>query len=84
MGCITGHGYVDHVGACEYRSWEGGREAKDWAALFEDPFVHDLELLGCWRYELTGVCEARDWCVLEDIYLSKANYDGGEFHVGGL
>ena len=24
---ITGHGYVDHVGACKDRSWEGGREA---------------------------------------------------------
>ena len=27
MDCITGHRYVDHVGACEYRSWEDGCEA---------------------------------------------------------
>ena len=44
---ITGDGYVGHVGACKYRSWEGGREAQDLAALFEDLFAQNLELLGC-------------------------------------
>ena len=42
MDCITGHGYVYHVGACENRGWNGWCEAEDLAASFEDPFVQDL------------------------------------------
>jgi len=59
MDCITGHGYVYHVRACEDRSWKCWCEAEDLAALLKDPFVQYLQLLGCGRYELAGVREAR-------------------------
>ena len=59
MDCITGHGYVYHVRACEDRGCKCWCEAGDVAASLEDPFVQYLQLLGCGRYELAGVREAR-------------------------
>ena len=59
MDCVTGHGYVYHVRACEDRGWKCWCEAEDLAAPLEDSFVQYLWLLGCRRYELAGVREAR-------------------------
>ena len=45
--CITGHGYVDHMGAGQDSCWEGGCESEDLAAPFKDAFVQNLKLCGC-------------------------------------
>ena len=60
MDCITGHGYIDHVGACEDGSGECGSEAEDLAAPFENTLVKDFKLFRCGRYELAGVGESGD------------------------
>ena len=52
VDCITGHGYIDHVGACG----ECGCEAEDLAAPFEDTLVKDFKLFN----ELAGVGESGD------------------------
>ena len=44
VDCVTGHGYVDHVGACEDCSGECGCEAEDLAAPFEDTLFKDFKL----------------------------------------
>jgi len=42
MDCVTGHGYVYHVRACEDRGWKCWCEAEDLAAPLEDSFVQYL------------------------------------------
>ena len=42
MDCITGHGYVYHVRACEDRGRKCWCEAEDLAAPLEDSFVQYL------------------------------------------
>ena len=60
VDCVTGHGYVDHMGASEDCGWECGCEAEDLAAPFEDTLVQDLQLLGRGRDELAGIGESGD------------------------
>ena len=60
VDCITGHGYIDHVGAGEDGSGECGCEAEDLAASFEDTLVKDFKLFRCGRDELAGVGESGD------------------------
>ena len=60
VDCVTGHGYVDHMGASENGGWECGCEAEDLAAPFEDAFVQSLQLFGCGRDELAGIGESWD------------------------
>ena len=60
MDCVTGHGYVDHMGACEDGGGECGCEAEDLAAPFKDTLVKDFELFRCGRDELAGVGESGD------------------------
>ena len=60
VDCVTGHGYIDHVGACEDGSRECGCEVENLAALFEDTLVKDFKLFRCGRYELADICESGD------------------------
>ena len=60
VDCVTGHGYVDHMGACEDGGGECGCEAEDLAAPFKDTLVKDFELFRCGRDELAGVGESGD------------------------
>jgi hypothetical protein len=43
------------MGAQDNSGWEGRDEAEDLPVPFQDLFVQYLQLLGSWRYELTGI-----------------------------
>ena len=60
VDCVTGHGYVDHMGAGQDSCWEGGCESKDLTAPFKDAFVQNLKLFGRGRDELASIGEPRD------------------------
>ena len=60
VDCVTGRGYIDHMGACEDGSREGGCEAENLAAPFKDTLVKDFELFKCGRDELASVGESGD------------------------
>ena len=60
VDCVTGYGYVDHVGAGQDRCREGGREPEDLVAPLEDAFVQSLKLFRCGRDELACVGEPGD------------------------
>ena len=60
MDCVTRHGYVDQMGACEDGGGDCGCEAEELAASFEDTFVKDFKLFRCGRYELAGIGECGD------------------------
>ena len=60
VDCVTGHGYVDHMGAHEDGGGECGCETENLAAPFGDTLVKDFKLLRCGRDELAGVGESGD------------------------
>ena len=60
VDCVTGHGYIDHMGACKDGGEECGCEAENLAAPFKDTLVKDFELFRCGRDELAGVGESGD------------------------
>ena len=60
VDCVTGHGYVDHMGACKDGGWECGCEVEDLAAPFEDAFAQDLQLFGPGWDNMDGVGESGD------------------------
>ena len=60
VDCVTGHGYIDHMGACEDGGGECGCEAENLAAPFKDTLVKDFELFRCGRDEFAGIGESGD------------------------
>ena len=60
VDCVTGHGYIDHVGACEVGNGECGGEAENLAVPFKDTLGKNFKLFRCGRDELAGVGESGD------------------------